>query len=95
MIQESIADRFLTEGHRNPRHFKHPGDLTTYFVYIEGFSAGKNLPSIWKYHRMDGPAVYSHEGYKEWWVNGIRITEHEYIFFYKEMNNEDEINLDY
>jgi hypothetical protein len=31
-----------------------------------------------KYHREDGPAVEFGNGYKEWWIDGEKITEGEF-----------------
>lgn len=31
-----------------------------------------------KYHREDGPAVEWGNGYKEWWIDGEKITEDEF-----------------
>ncbi len=31
-----------------------------------------------KYHREDGPAVEFGNGYKEWWIDGEKITEAEF-----------------
>ena len=31
-----------------------------------------------KYHREDGPAVECGNGYKEWWIDGEKITEEEF-----------------
>lgn len=31
-----------------------------------------------KYHREDGPAVEFGNGYKEWWIDGEKITEEEF-----------------
>ena len=31
-----------------------------------------------KYHREDGPAVEWGNGYKEWWIDGEKITEAEF-----------------
>lgn len=29
-------------------------------------------------HREDGPAVEYTNGYKEWWTNGVQLTEEEF-----------------
>jgi len=31
-----------------------------------------------KYHREDGPAVEYSTGHKEWWINGIEMSEQEF-----------------
>ena len=31
-----------------------------------------------KFHREDGPAVECGNGYKEWWIDGEKITEEEF-----------------
>lgn len=29
-------------------------------------------------HREDGPAILYPDGYKEWWLNGLKLTENEF-----------------
>jgi hypothetical protein len=31
-----------------------------------------------KLHRDDGPAVEDQDGSKEWWINGIKLTEEQF-----------------
>ena len=31
------------------------------------------------YHRVDGPAVEYADGSKEWWIDGVKYTEREFI----------------
>jgi hypothetical protein len=40
-----------------------------------------------KYHRIDGPAIEWSDGYKEWWVNGVRYTEEEFNELVKMSNS--------
>ena len=32
-------------------------------------------------HRIDGPAFESTNGTKEWWINGVQLTEEEFDTF--------------
>ena len=30
-----------------------------------------------QFHRTDGPAVESFDGYREWWFNGVELAEYQ------------------
>ena len=32
-----------------------------------------------EFHRLDGPAIESVNGHKEWWINGLELTEEEFL----------------
>jgi hypothetical protein len=42
------------------------------------------------HHRVDGPAIEWHNGYKEWYIKGEKYTEEE---FNKEMNPVKELTI--
>lgn len=39
------------------------------------------------YHRVDGPAIECPNGTKEWWVNGNKLTEDEWLYDYYPIKN--------
>jgi len=40
-----------------------------------------------KRHRIDGPAIEYVDGSKEWWVNGVSMTEEEFNYFKNQLYN--------
>ena len=50
------------------KHLKFTGCLINKYTDIAWYKKGK-------WHREDGPAVELANGYKEWWLNGIRYNE--------------------
>ena len=72
----SLDNKFIGD------HFSWPDGFTGIVEY-------KNGSRWWlleeKYHRLDGPAICSATGNKQWWINDKQITELEHKLLYDMM----------
>jgi hypothetical protein len=85
------SPKCITDHHGNKRWYNRVGQLHRLggpaIVHVDG-------AKFWYIngarHRLDGPAVEigRYAGYREWWVNGIELEQHEFdqhplVMFYR------------
>jgi hypothetical protein len=95
----TLNNKFLEEVKKIPYNFTGVAitEDQAIFFYENGLCHRENGPAvIWdsldqfwyinnKRHRIGGPAFIDHYGTKQWWVDGIQITELEHDLLYSIM----------